>query len=414
MTARRPLVWAAVAGAALAAVLMGPAVSPALGQGTAATPAPTPAAPATPTRAATPSAPASTAGTSGADTSAPTKPPFVNICPPPVPAGSITAYVGLCWAASTDDVGVTGYEVYRLDDGGFVLAASPAGTSTVMSNGLVYGHDYTYYIVAKDAAGNVSEPSVLVTTTAVTGARPTATPSPTGDTTSPTAPTGLRPDCVYDIPGTSFCWDASTDNVGVTGYDIYRQTATGYIKVGSRSASSTWFYETGLVTGRSYTYFVVARDAAGNISRPSGLVTALARQGFPTYSPSPTPTSSPSPSPSVSPSPSASPASACAVTYSATSWNTGFTATVTITNIGGAAIDGWTLRFAFPAPGQKVTSGWSATWLQSGADVSATALSWNARIAPGASVQIGFNGSHTGVNPAPGAFTLNGARCAAV
>ena len=37
---------------------------------------------------------------------------------------------------------------------------------------------------------------------------------------------------------------------------------------------------------------------------------------------------------------------------------------------------------------------------------------WNGTIAPGASVELGFNGSHTGTNPRPTAFTLNGATCA--
>ncbi|GAA0374731.1 hypothetical protein GCM10009530_26570 [Microbispora corallina] len=328
----------------------------------------------------------------GGDVTPPSRPSGITLCPPPLPAGDTRGVVGLCWSASTDDVGVTGYEVYRLDTGGFVKAASPTGTITVIS-GLIRSRVYTFYIVAKDAAGNTSEPSALVNAAAVTGMYVSPTPTP-GDTTPPSRPAGLRDYCAYDFRGTSFCWNPSTDDVGVTRYDVYRQTATGYLRVGT--TTSTFFMEGGLVTGRSYTYFVVAEDAAGNLSLPSDLLAALAREGFPTPSPSPSPTPP-----------------GCAVTYADTSWSTGFTASVTITNTGTAPIDGWTLRFAFPSTGQRLTQGWSATWSQSGSAVTAVNMPWNAVIRPGASVQIGFNGAHTGTDPHPAAFTLNGTACSA-
>ena len=75
-------------------------------------------------------------------------------------------------------------------------------------------------------------------------------------------------------------------------------------------------------------------------------------------------------------------------------------------------LNGWTLRFTFPNSGQRVTQGWSATWTQSGAQVTATNVAWNGSLPPGASTGIGFNGTHTGSNPRPTAFTLNGSPCA--
>lgn len=101
----------------------------------------------------------------------------------------------------------------------------------------------------------------------------------------------------------------------------------------------------------------------------------------------------------------------CTVGYATNDWSTGFTATVTITNSGTSAINGWTLRFSFPG-GQTVSQGWSATVSQSGAAVTATNLSYNGTIAPGASVSFGFNGAHTGTNPKPTAFTVNNTACA--
>ncbi len=61
--------------------------------------------------------------------------------------------VSLAWNASTDEVGVTGYGVYR--DGTSV--ASPAGTTSTVS-GLVCGTTYTFAVDAVDAAGNRSAP----------------------------------------------------------------------------------------------------------------------------------------------------------------------------------------------------------------------------------------------------------------
>ncbi|MFY1671812.1 cellulose binding domain-containing protein [Plantactinospora sp. WMMB334] len=76
----------------------------------------------------------------------------------------------------------------------------------------------------------------------------------------------------------------------------------------------------------------------------------------------------------------------------------GFSANVTIRNTGTSAVAGWTLGFTFPSGGQRVAQGWSARWTQSGAAVTATNGSWNANLAPGASVGIGCTGSHGGSN----------------
>ncbi|WP_305789697.1 endo-1,4-beta-xylanase [Symbioplanes lichenis] len=102
----------------------------------------------------------------------------------------------------------------------------------------------------------------------------------------------------------------------------------------------------------------------------------------------------------------------CEVTYSvASQWNNGFTAAITITNTGSTAWSGWTLGFAFAA-GQTVGQAWNATSTQSGSAVTLRNASYNATVAPGGAVSLGFNGTHTGSNPAPAAFTANGTACA--
>ncbi len=103
-------------------------------------------------------------------------------------------------------------------------------------------------------------------------------------------------------------------------------------------------------------------------------------------------------------------ATGCAVTYTTNDWPGGFTAAITIQNLG-SAINGWTLGFTFPDSGQKVDTGWSATFSQSGQNVTATNVDYNAAIPSGASVSIGFNGTWSGSNPKATAFTLNGVAC---
>ncbi|MBS2966936.1 cellulose binding domain-containing protein [Actinocrinis puniceicyclus] len=100
--------------------------------------------------------------------------------------------------------------------------------------------------------------------------------------------------------------------------------------------------------------------------------------------------------------------SAVRVSYAtASEWAGGFTANVTITNGGAEAISGWSVGWSFPGD-QKVTSAWGAAVSQSGGAVTATNVSYDAVIAPGASVSFGFQGTWSASDAAPSAFTVNG------
>ncbi|TDQ47585.1 rhamnogalacturonan lyase family protein [Actinorugispora endophytica] len=105
----------------------------------------------------------------------------------------------------------------------------------------------------------------------------------------------------------------------------------------------------------------------------------------------------------------ASAAAGCRVDYGTSQWNNGFTASVDITNLGDP-VDGWTLEWEFPS-GERLTQGWGAEFASSGAGVTASNTSWNAEIATGATVGIGFNATHTGTVGTPSSFTLNGVVC---
>ncbi|BCJ48290.1 hydrolase [Actinoplanes ianthinogenes] len=102
-------------------------------------------------------------------------------------------------------------------------------------------------------------------------------------------------------------------------------------------------------------------------------------------------------------------AATCDVTWTANSWNTGFTADVKVTNLG-AAVTSWTLAWDF-AGNQQVTSAWNATVRQTGAAVTATSVGWNGSLGTGASTSFGFQGTYSGSNPAPATFRFNGVTC---
>ncbi len=341
--------------------------------------------------------------------SPPPSPSPIDRTPPTRPEGPepYAAYVngaaGLTWTKSTDDVAVTGYTVYAWIDGAFTPVTAQLSSSGDRVVGVVYnltpGRDYLFYVVAKDAAGNLSAPSDLVRQRAMVEP-PVASPSPGTDTTPPGTPTGMATVTGMDIPGGIFlAWYTVSDDSGISPrYDLFRRTDHGYAYEGENGTPRD--IVTGLEGGKPYTFQVVARDAAGNLSNPSAPYTAIAQPG-----------GTSSPSPSVSPSQSASSGSGCRVTYAATTWDGGFTTTVTITNTGTAIVDGWKLAFSFPLASQRLTNGWSAVWTQTGTAVTAENYAWNKTLKPGQSLYLGFNGTYTGENPKPAAFTLNGTTC---
>src|SRR3954447_4444057 len=93
-----------------------------------------------------------------------------------------------------------------------------------------------------------------------------------GDTTAPSAPTGLTSPS-HTSSSVSLSWTASTDNVGVTGYQIFRNGA----QVGTSTATS--FTNTGLAASTTYSFTVRATDAAGTVSGQSNAVSVTTSAG---------------------------------------------------------------------------------------------------------------------------------------
>ncbi|MFD7554983.1 carbohydrate binding domain-containing protein [Streptomyces sp. NPDC059835] len=97
-------------------------------------------------------------------------------------------------------------------------------------------------------------------------------PGGTADTQAPTVPTGLT-STGKTSTSASLAWTASTDNVGVTGYDVYQ----GAAKVATATGTSTTV--TGLTPATSYTFTVRAHDLAGNTSAASAAVSVTTDNG---------------------------------------------------------------------------------------------------------------------------------------
>jgi glucose/arabinose dehydrogenase/PKD repeat protein len=137
------------------------------------------------------------------------------------------------------------YGTLTAADGNLVTSHS------VVITGLASQTTYNYRARSKDAAGNEG-----------LGSRLTFTTASGPDLTAPSTPAGLAA-IIISPTQINLSWSAATDNVGVTGYFVYRDT----IQVAAPATTSV--QDTALTRGTTYGYSVAARDAAGNISAPS-------------------------------------------------------------------------------------------------------------------------------------------------
>ena len=177
--------------------------------------------------------------------------------PPTAPANlvgvaSSPTRVDLSWDASTDNVAVTGYQVFR----DAVRLTTTTGT-TFSDTGVTGGSTHHYVVYAVDAAGNLSTVSNDVGVT---------TPTPPPDTTPPTAPGNLVA-TPLSATRVDLSWVASADDVAVTGYQVFRDAAL------IATTTLLVYSDTSLLAQSTHDYQVFAVDAAGNVSPGSSDVT---------------------------------------------------------------------------------------------------------------------------------------------
>ncbi|MFC5813526.1 glucuronyl esterase domain-containing protein [Nonomuraea harbinensis] len=202
-----------------------------------------------------------------------------------------------------------------------------------------------------------------------------------GDTTPPTAPTGLAASGTT-ATGTSLSWTASTDDTGLAGYDVLRAPGPSggtFTQVGTSATTS--YADTGLTPDTTYRYQVRARDAAGNTSPVSNTAQVTTQPG-------------------------PSGGTCTAVPTVQTQWSTGYVVQpLTITNTSSSTITGWTVTFTLPA-GHTLTGSWNGTVTTSGQTVTIRNVAHNGTLAAGASTtSVGFQVSRPSGDALPSGYT---------
>ena len=180
--------------------------------------------------------------------------------PTAVAAADITQTTAkVTWDASTDNVGVVGYNVYVNEA---KVNASPVTVTEYDLTGLTEATEYTVRVTAVDAAENESARSEAVTFTTLEAEEEET------DTEAPTAPAEVKATEVTETTA-KLTWNEATDNVGVAGYNVYVNEA----KVNEELVAGTEFALTDLTEATEYTVRVSAVDAAGNESARSEATT---------------------------------------------------------------------------------------------------------------------------------------------
>lgn len=274
-------------------------------------------------------------------------------------------------AARRTDGGLSVLLINQDPDAAKTVAVDYAGYSPAAdAQVLTYGNGDTSIGTATGTARSVTLAPYSLTTLVL---RPSS-----AQTNLPAAPVRPTATGVTDTAAT-IAWPTPPPASSGTKYEIYRQLGTTSQQWGESTGLS--FTVHNLTPTTRYTVNVLARDRAGRVSWASPPLT------FQTTSPA---------------------TSTCAVHFAETTdWGNGYVANIDITNTG-AALEAWTLTFAWPTAWQRIDGGWNATWTQTGDTVQVVGAGV---LSPGATTSVGFVGVYSGPNVQPAAFTLNGTLC---
>jgi chitodextrinase len=296
----------------------------------------------------------------------------VDTTPPSTPGTPVASAITsrgftLTWPASTDDVGVVGYQVTTVvpPGSGAPVRVWTTATNAITITDLPPRSTNTLQVRAFDAVPRYSPSSPQITVTT----------APPDDQTPPTAP-GTPVGTAVTATSATLTWAASTDNVGVTAY--YLRNPAGTVSTGPFTGATATMVN--LAPGATYTWVVVAVDAAGNISAPSSPVTVTTLAETPL----------------------------CESSYRVVNqWQGGFQAEVTIRNISPDPVAVDRVHWTF-TNGETISTIWSAGVTMSGTTATVRP-SWTDVLPPGGTFTFGFLGTGTPVPPDP--IFLNGFRC---
>lgn len=181
-----------------------------------------------------------------------------------------SSQINLTWTASTDNVAVQNYVIQRCTGGSCSnfaqvgTSVNPSFSNTMLSDVTTY----RYRVRARDAVPNFSDWSNIDNAT-------------TPDGTAPSTPTGLAGTAVA-FNQVNLTWNASTDNVAVTGYRVERCAGAGcsnYVEIATPASNS--HNDTPVSGSSTYRYRVRAVDAVPNVSGVSSAITVTTPSGVP-------------------------------------------------------------------------------------------------------------------------------------
>jgi cellulose 1,4-beta-cellobiosidase len=201
--------------------------------------------------------------------------------------------------------------------------------------------------------------------------------------------------------GTQSSWDTvtydmTTANTSVSGLDVGTLTQD----MVSRGYTQSSWYLIDVEAG-----FELWQGGAG-LATNSFSVNISGSGGGGTPTPTPTPTRTTTPTPTPTPTTTSSPGTGtCSGTYSlVNSWTGGFQGQVVVKNTGSGTLNGWKLGWTYPG-NQAISSLWNGTYSRSGETVTVNNASYNASIASGGTVTVGFTGTYSGTNTAPASIS---------
>ena len=182
------------------------------------------------------------------DTESPTTPANITV-------NNITLNsINLSWSASSDNIGVTGYNIYVDGD----LETQTTNTNSTIT-GLSTNTNYTFTIVARDLINNMSPAGTISGKTLE-------------DTEAPTTPINLSISNETDS-SVKVSWTASTDNNAVAGYEVYVDNVL------KETTTNEFYTVSGLNTSTTYTIEIVAYDIDNNKSDKSSSINATTTAG---------------------------------------------------------------------------------------------------------------------------------------